>query len=1080
LTTARPLAFLLLTTLCAVPRSADAGVRLSAPSPAVVRPGPRSLPIEPGRWLPLRVFPWQGDLKPTATGMMIDSQGYFWAATPNGAIRYNGQTWTAFPIPHTGPPVAVWSVVTARDGSYWFGTEEHGVLHWKGGRWTRFDRRSGITDDKARLVVETTHTGHSTIWAGTNLGLSRCTDAGCTVIEAMSGLSVRSVLPTRSEDGRPALWVGTNRGLLRLDDLSAPQPVFASVLFDRHNGLPDDSVRCLAETVSRDGRRSLWVGTDHGLSRRRGSVWVRYDASSGFPDVVVTSLAASHAASGDALLWAGTYRSGLARFEDDGRWQIFDADSGLPASQVFALLETENANREPTLWLSTGGGIARLDRERWRAIGSREGLPHDTVVGVGEMTLPDGVRSYWAGTLAGMARLGKHGWERFAPDPALEPMVVRQVANTTEDDGTTALWLGTVTGLRRFAKGRWTVFDTRSSLLPSDIVATLLPVSWQGHDALWVGTHRGLVKIEGDRWTIFRQGSGLPSDAVNTLLTTPSRNGPPTLWVGTEKGLSRYDASGRWAEITLSCPLRSEVLALQWGAEAGDGNGWLWIGSRGNIFRVRLAGGELQPATCEALTTDKASSPFPETGVIQLDQAGRIYLFNSSGVARLTLSAGKGLAASRVEIFDRDDGLPSTLFSSRSFKDQLGRLWVGTTSGLAILDPSNDIPSRRPSDPAPLYLEHIRVNGKEHALPQGTRLHHDENSLELEFSLLRFHREHVTRYRTQLANLERQPSDWDTAAREVYTRLPPGDYTFRVWGKGDDDVVSGPLALRFTIERAPWLRTWAVALYALVLMGLGYGLNLLRLRSVARRAGVLEALVAERTRELAEANAKLELASLTDPLTGLSNRRFVTLNIEPDLRLAERNHQGSHRTERNLDLLIYLLDIDRFKDFNDRAGHPAGDAVLAELAQRLRTVARASDAVVRWGGEEFLLISRWTDRASGDILAARILAAVGGTPFTFGPDRTATVTCSVGWAPYPWHPDHPETVSFAQVVSLADRALYLAKREGRDRAVGVRPGPLETPQVPDDGPLEPMEGTLVELTRTLRGSRETTPTFVTA
>lgn len=1048
----------------------------------MVRPGPRSLPIEPGRWLPLRVFPWQGDLKPSATSMAIDSLGYLWAATPTGAIRYNGQTWNAFPIPHRGPPISVWSVVTARDGSYWFGTEEHGVLHWKNGRWSQLGHSAGITDDKVHLLVETTHTGHPEIWAGTNFGLSRCTDAGCSPVDELSGLSVRAVLPTQSEDGRPALWVGTNRGLLRLDDLSAPQPVFATLLFNHLNGLPDDSIRSLAETVSRDGRRSLWVGTDHGLSRRWGSVWMRYDTSSGFPDDVVTSLAASRSPSGDAVLWAGTYRSGLARFEDDGHWQLFNASSGLPASYVFSLLVAENGGREPTLWLSTGGGIARLDRERWRTIGAHDGLPHDTVLGVGEATFPDGVRSYWAGTLAGMVRLGEHGWEPFSPDRSLEPMGARQVASTTESDGTAAFWIGTISGLRRFAKGRWTVFDSRSSPLPGDIIGTLLPVTSQGHDALWVGTHTGLARIEGDRWTVYRRGTGLPGDSVNTLLATPSRDGTPAVWVGTAKGLARY-AAGRWTTITLPCPSPPDVLALQWAAEGGNGNGngWLWIGTQGSIARVRLAGGEIQPATCEVLT-DQSNPLFldPAIDQIELDQAGRVYLFNSSGVARLTLPAGKGLAAARVETFGREDGLPSTLFSSRSFKDQLGRLWIGTTSGLAILDPSNDIASGAATAPASLYLEHIRVNGKERALPPGTHLHHDENSLELEFSLLRFHREHVTRYRTQLADLERQPSEWNSTAREVYTRLPPGDYTFRVWGKGDDEVVSGPLALHFTIERAPWLRTWAVALYALVLMGLGYGLNLLRLRSVARRAWALEALVAERTRELAEANAKLEQASLTDPLTGLSNRRFVTLNIEPDLRLAERHHQGSHRTERNLDLLIYLLDIDRFKDFNDRAGHPAGDAVLAELAHRLRTVARASDAVVRWGGEEFLLISRWTERASGEILAARILAAVGGTPFTWGPDRTETVTCSVGWAPYPWHPDHPEAVSFAQVVSLADRALYLAKREGRDRAVGVRPGPVETPQVPDDGPLEPMDGTLVELTRTVRGSRETTATFVTA
>jgi diguanylate cyclase (GGDEF)-like protein len=1023
--------------------------------------------------LPLRIFPWQDDLKPTATSLVIDAAGYLWAGTPQGPIRYNGRTWRTFEIPHSGPPVAVWPLVAARDGSYWFGTEDRGVLRWRGGRWTHFGRNAGIMDDKVRMLVETIDRGKSTIWVGTVLGMSRCSDAGCTPVEVTRGLSVRAALAGRAEDGRPALWVGTDRGLLRLDDPAAPQPGFASLLFDHRNGLPDDSVRSLAETVSRDGTRSLWVGTDHGLSRRRGDLWTRYDASSGFPNAGVTAMAASRSPQGEPVLWAGTFRAGLARFEDDGRWEIFDSASGLPANYIFALLAAGGEKGEPTLWVSTASGIARLDRERWRSITSRDGLPHDTVLGLGEATFPDGIRSYWAGTLGGIVRLGARGWERFAPDPSLEPTAVRQIVSTAEDDGSTAFWMGTISGLRRFSRGRWTLLDSRSSPLPSDVVLGLLPVHWQGHDALWVATNGGLARIEGGRWTVFRRGSGLLGTEASALLATPSLHGPPAVWAGTDKGLVRF-TDGRWTAAGLPCQPHPAVTALSWvGETGGAGNtGWLWIGTRGGVARVRVVDGAIQPASCEALTDHTPLAlGSPSISQIQVDDAGRIYLFIDVGVARLTLTPGRRLAAARLELFDRDDGLPGTFFGSASFKDHNGRLWAGSTGGVAILDPSTDLQAGAPVRRVPLYLEHVRVNGRERALPPRTVLRHDENSLDLEFALLSFHREHATRYRTQLAGLEREPTPWSREAREVYTRLPPGDYTFRVWGQDSDGVVSAPIARSFTIRRAPWVTTWAIALYALVLMGLGYGFNHLRLRSVARRAAALESLVSKRTRELAEANRKLEQASLTDPLTGLSNRRFVALNIEPDLRLAERNSLAN-RKDRNRDLLLYLLDIDRFKEFNDRAGHPAGDAVLVELAQRLRDVARSSDAVVRWGGEEFLLISRWADRESGDVLAARILETVGGTPFTFAPGRTATVTCSVGWAPYPWRPETPGAATFEQVLSLADRGLYLAKREGRDRAVGVRPGPDVAPPVPDEGPLEKMEGTSVELVRTLRGSRE--------
>ena len=117
-------------------------------------------------------------------------------------------------------------------------------------------------------------------------------------------------------------------------------------------------------------------------------------------------------------------------------------------------------------------------------------------------------------------------------------------------------------------------------------------------------------------------------------------------------------------------------------------------------------------------------------------------------------------------------------------------------------------------------------------------------------------------------------------------------------------------------------------------------------------------------------------------------------------------------------------------------------------------------------------MSRWTDRKAGALLAERLLEATGGEPFRTGADRTSTVTCSIGWAPFPWSTEDPEAVLFEEVLSLADHALYLAKREGRNRAVGIFPGAADAEEVAErilreDAPLSSLEGMQVELVGTL-------------
>jgi len=196
------------------------------------------------------------------------------------------------------------------------------------------------------------------------------------------------------------------------------------------------------------------------------------------------------------------------------------------------------------------------------------------------------------------------------------------------------------------------------------------------------------------------------------------------------------------------------------------------------------------------------------------------------------------------------------------------------------------------------------------------------------------------------------------------------------------------------------------------------------------------------SQQLSAANAQLQIQSLTDPLTGLWNRRYLDVCMPADAASSVRTHRDRRATDRqriaqNIDLVFLLLDFDHFKEVNDRHGHHAGDAVLKQAAAILRELTRASDTVIRWGGEEFLVVARNANRRDATLLAERLREGFARYTFEVGAGVPLKLTCSIGFAFYPLLVDAPGAGDWEQVLSLVDRCLYIAKREGRNAWVGV-------------------------------------------
>jgi two-component system, cell cycle response regulator len=168
--------------------------------------------------------------------------------------------------------------------------------------------------------------------------------------------------------------------------------------------------------------------------------------------------------------------------------------------------------------------------------------------------------------------------------------------------------------------------------------------------------------------------------------------------------------------------------------------------------------------------------------------------------------------------------------------------------------------------------------------------------------------------------------------------------------------------------------------------------------------------------------------SLTDPLTGLWNYRYLRESLRREVERASRFGRM---------LTVLVLDLDHFKEVNDTYGHAAGDAVLVEFARRLRAGLREVDLAFRQGGEEFVVLLPETDAYGGAIVAERLGAAIRDIPVPIGRHRVDAaprtvvqdipISVSIGIAVYP---EHGRTAQ--QVLDGADAALYAAKNAGRD------------------------------------------------
>ncbi len=926
-----------------------------------------------------------------------DVDGTLWVGTDGGLYRHDGDRLRSVAVPREDRGALVRGVVSDGEGGQWIGTAGR-LLH-----------------RDARGVMQQVSLPDRVLRPLAWQPMQRLAD-GRLLFNAQDPVSGRRDL-FQARRGDDARWQVT--------------PVLAAQTADWSEA--EREVRLIA--VAPDG--AWWFGCGMALCRR-GSDEALQRWTVPVEDHQPTAL--RHLLpQADGSLWVLTETS-LLHWRDGRFIDMTPPAFRAAQDRSSSTLVRDQAGR---ILFASHDTLYRWDGARWESWGPDSGVVAGTRIGP---LMQDADGDLWYGSLGlGLLRWSGYGrWTAWTAGSGLPNASVWAIAFDRQGD----IWLATARGLARSAGASAPAFDMHSSGLDSTAEITDLLTGEDG--SLWL--------YEPDRGLLVRRGEAAWKQVARALpdqMRMTMRG--DQAWIATADSLWQIDTR-------LPAPVQPRRIELPSDSAAPlalfdlcvDGRGQLWIAHRNGLIvhdaqgaRAVAAQG-LPPQTGASTLRCNGERVYAVTFDEQLyeidadgRQARRIDLPALEGMillsmlrdrrGRLWLGTDRGLLvddAGQWRLFNQGDGLvwdDTNQWALAEGPD--GAIWIGTSRGLARID---DPDALLAAVTAPLPLRLTEASYGDQMLQPGEtrqRLAWTRHPLILHWAVSSYGNRDGLRTRYRLVGLDDHWSE--TAIGELqYAGLSAGSYRLELQATDLHGRHSSQTqVLAFEIA-PPWWRSLPVQLAAALAALLAvWAATRWRLRQLVRRQAELQALVSERTRELAASHADLHRLATTDPLTGAMNRRALLEGSQAHL-----THLLSHGGT----LTLVLADVDHFKRINDVYGHLAGDALLCGVVARLSRTLREGDLLGRYGGEEFMLVlpglSMHNAAAAARVQA--LLDSIAAQPFDVGGGVSVTITCSMGAVtfnvPAGGAPDNPAAVQTA-LIARADAALYRAKAAGRNR-----------------------------------------------
>ncbi|MEZ5427326.1 MAG: diguanylate cyclase [Pyrinomonadaceae bacterium] len=756
--------------------------------------------------------------------------------------------------------------------------------------------------------------------------------------------------------------------------------------------------------VFEDSDGALWVGGAELLRLKDGRI---ENLGKGFPQSADFH---SFWEETDGSVWfANGGRSGpgagLVRYRD-GKMTSFGKDVGLSDSSIFDVFK----DREGIIWLATNKGINRLKKSIITTYNSEDGLSSSEIYPI----YRDSHDDIWIGSTKGLNiyRNGKFEAVNLRQTDLSAPEHIQwrnggMAVQSILEDSRGKMWVGVSGGIF--------VVDGRDTKMLADTesyhVSSILE---DKAGNIWATSNKGILRFRDYKLTAFYSvENGLP----NEFMTVVYEDSVGRLWFGGLGGLSEF-RDGRFINYTVGSGLTGNYVRSIY----EDGDGTLWIGTYGEGLSRFKDGQFFNYRVENGLYND-------DVFAIEEDKRGNFWISSNQGIYRVKKRELNDLAEGKIERinsvgYGKGDGMLSTECNGgrqpASIRDREGKFWFPTQEGIVVIDPSSEIQVGLPPS---VVIESASVEREQVDIGDGLFVKPGQRNIEIKFTGISLKKSEQIKFKYKLEGHDPDWIDADTRRTAYYSYLPPGTYLFRVRAANSDGVWSeSDAALILEMKPFFYQTNW---FFLACLTGAVFGLFAVWKISVYQleaREKRLARLVAERTKELKKANEELQHLANSDGLTGVGNRRRFEEFLADEWNRAVRSKS---------EISLILIDIDHFKPFNDTYGHQAGDDCLKRVAAALKNIIkRPADLIARFGGEEFAVVLGGTGRDGARKIAEQAMTNVAELNIPHrGSGTSDRVTISIGVATTLAKMEMTE----ADLIKAADKALYRAKEDGRNR-----------------------------------------------